>query len=227
MGETFSAMCSCLYFNSPWIHYTYILLELNKLYIQVLPDSSWWLSDTWHKREHRLFYRQAENSSEFDDSAECWIESPKLNYKTQRNIIRWSVGTLSGEFVCYLLPDGVPSCSGYRGGWGGEAAVSMEILYGPTPGRVYGWDLTSSLWLFTIEPEHTNRFCMFLKLRFRVSPAFIQTYVTAYWAKDRYSTRTSRPRFSSLRNSLTHLQRDSLILSHRHRQVIRDTARWS
>jgi len=33
------------------------------------------------------------------------------------------------------------------------------------------------------------------------------TYVTAYWAKDRYSTSTSRPLFSSLRNSLTHLWR--------------------
>lgn len=29
--------------------------------------------------------------------------------------------------------------------------------------------------------------------------------MTAYWAKDRYSTRTSSPRFSSFRNSLTHL----------------------
>lgn len=34
------------------------------------------------------------------------------------------------------------------------------------------------------------------------------TCVTAYWAKDKYSTRTSRPWFSSFRNSLTHLHRD-------------------
>lgn len=34
------------------------------------------------------------------------------------------------------------------------------------------------------------------------------TCVTAYWAKDKYSTRTSRPWFSSFRNSLTHLRRD-------------------
>lgn len=31
------------------------------------------------------------------------------------------------------------------------------------------------------------------------------THMTAHWAKERYSTRTSRPLFSSLRNSLTHL----------------------
>lgn len=35
------------------------------------------------------------------------------------------------------------------------------------------------------------------------------THVTAYWAKDKYSTRTSRPRFSSFRNSLTHLQQEN------------------
>lgn len=32
------------------------------------------------------------------------------------------------------------------------------------------------------------------------------TYATEHWAKARYSSRTSRPRFSSLRNSCTHLQ---------------------
>lgn len=39
------------------------------------------------------------------------------------------------------------------------------------------------------------------------------TYVTAYCAKDRYSTNTSRPLLSSFRNSLTHLkaQKPSLI----------------
>lgn len=31
-------------------------------------------------------------------------------------------------------------------------------------------------------------------------------YATEHWAKARYSSRTSRPRFSSLRNSCTHLQ---------------------
>lgn len=31
------------------------------------------------------------------------------------------------------------------------------------------------------------------------------THMTAHWAKERYSTKTSRPLFSSLRNSLTHL----------------------
>lgn len=39
------------------------------------------------------------------------------------------------------------------------------------------------------------------------------TYVTAYCAKDRYSTNTSRPLLSSFKNSLTHLetQKASLI----------------
>lgn len=32
------------------------------------------------------------------------------------------------------------------------------------------------------------------------------TYVTAYCAKDRYSTSTSRPLLSSFKNSLTHLE---------------------
>lgn len=32
------------------------------------------------------------------------------------------------------------------------------------------------------------------------------TYVTAYCAKDRYSTNTSRPLLSSFKNSLTHLE---------------------
>lgn len=36
----------------------------------------------------------------------------------------------------------------------------------------------------------------------------VVTYVTAYCAKERYSTSTSRPLFSSFRNSLTHLKRD-------------------
>lgn len=34
------------------------------------------------------------------------------------------------------------------------------------------------------------------------------TYVTAYCANERYSTSTSRPLFSSFKNSLTHLRRD-------------------
>lgn len=37
--------------------------------------------------------------------------------------------------------------------------------------------------------------------------SLVVTYVTAYCAKERYSTRTSRPLFSSFRNSLTHLKR--------------------
>lgn len=58
------------------------------------------------------------------------------------------------------------------------------------------------------------------------------THVTAYWAKERYSTRTSRPRFSSLRNSLTHLhpkrerqvrERDRQTGGQRDRQVVRET----
>jgi len=36
----------------------------------------------------------------------------------------------------------------------------------------------------------------------------VVTYVTAYCAKERYSTSTSRPLFSSFKNSLTHLKRD-------------------
>lgn len=42
----------------------------------------------------------------------------------------------------------------------------------------------------------------------REKRAGIVTYVTAYCAKERYSTSTSRPLFSSFRNSLTHLRRD-------------------
>lgn len=45
-------------------------------------------------------------------------------------------------------------------------------------------------------------FCDHIKRR-RNKPSF--TYVTAYCANDRYSTRTSRPLFSSFKNSLTHL----------------------
>lgn len=37
--------------------------------------------------------------------------------------------------------------------------------------------------------------------------------MTAYWAKDRYSTSTSRPLFSSLRNSLTHLWRTKHLIT--------------
>lgn len=35
------------------------------------------------------------------------------------------------------------------------------------------------------------------------------TYVTAYCAKDKYSTKTSRPLLSSFKNSLTHLEKQS------------------
>lgn len=45
-------------------------------------------------------------------------------------------------------------------------------------------------------------FCDHIKFK-RNKPSF--TYVTAYCANDRYSTRTSRPLFSSFKNSLTHL----------------------
>lgn len=123
----------------------------------MLPGSSWWLSDTWHKREHHLSYRRVVNSSEFDDSAECWIESPASNYKQTKSWTeKWSGLYLVSLSVLDLLPDGKSSCTWDRGGWGGEAAVPMEILYGPTPGRVDGRDLTSGLWLLTIKPEHTN-----------------------------------------------------------------------
>lgn len=36
----------------------------------------------------------------------------------------------------------------------------------------------------------------------------VVTYVTAYCAKERYSTSTSRPLLSSFKNSLTHLKRE-------------------
>lgn len=130
--------------------------------VKVLPGSSWWLWDTWHKRERRLSYRRVENSSGFDDSAECWIESPESNCK-HRNIVRGSETPLSGEFISFIfLPDGVSSRSGCRGGRGGEAAVAMEVLYGPTPGRVYGRDLTSGLRLLAIKPKHKQCFPIFL-----------------------------------------------------------------
>lgn len=64
----------------------------------MLPGSSWWLSDTWHKRERRLSYRPVVNSSECDDSAECWIESPELNYKHTETTS--DDGTLPGDFTC-------------------------------------------------------------------------------------------------------------------------------
>lgn len=118
-----------------------------------LPGSSWWLSDTWYKREHHLSCTQVVSSWEFDDSAACWIESPESNYKQKIHVSapRW----LLVLFIHYvLLPDGVSSCSGYRGGWWGEAAVTMEIFYRTTPGRVDGRHLASSLWLFSIKPEH-------------------------------------------------------------------------
>lgn len=56
--------------------------------------------------------------------------------------------------------------------------------------------------------------CLILRMTRRVKSAGgslprseKSTYMTAHWAKDRYSTRTSRPLFSSLRNSRTHLGR--------------------
>lgn len=39
------------------------------------------------------------------------------------------------------------------------------------------------------------------------------TYVTEHWAKARYSRSTSRPRFSSLRNSCTHLRGEGSLSS--------------
>lgn len=72
---------------------------------------------------------------------------------TNREIYQVSLSAL------ILLPDGVSSCSWDRGGWRGEAAVPMEILYGTTPGRVNGWDLTSRLWLLTIKPELRSHDC--------------------------------------------------------------------
>lgn len=59
------------------------------------------------------------------------------------------------EIFC-VLPDGVASRSRDRGGRGREAAVSMEILYGATPGRVDGRQLPSGLRLLPIKPGHTS-----------------------------------------------------------------------
>lgn len=125
-----------------------------------------------------------------------------------------------------LLPDGVSGCSWGRGGRRGEAAVSVEIFYGPTPGRVDGWDLASGLGLLAVEPERAKREKRAERAERAEKPVgqikpqcdvlsksvcqqTNSTHVTAYCANDKYSTRTSRPRFSSLRNSLTHLQKKS------------------
>lgn len=58
--------------------------------------------------------------------------------------------------IFYLLPDGVSGCSWNRRGRGREAAVSVEILYGPTPGGVDGRQLPSGLGLLPIKPGHTS-----------------------------------------------------------------------
>lgn len=120
--------------------------------------------------------------------------------------------------ILSFLPDWVSSGSWNRWGWGGKAAVSVEILYGATPGGVNGSKLTSRLRLLAIKPEHMTftRVGTFdngktddlKKIWENEKWEKKSTCVTAYWAKDKYSTRTSRPWFSSFKNSLTHLHRD-------------------
>lgn len=56
-------------------------------------------------------------------------------------------------------------------------------------------------------------------------PSF--TYVTAYCANDRYSTRTSRPRFSSFRNSLTHLLKNKNNYQSIHHMFCHEKAQWT
>lgn len=65
----------------------------------------------------------------------------------------------SDEFTCvgpshhFVLPDWVSCWARNRWGRGWEAAVTLEILYGATPGRVNGSHLTASVWLLSIKPE--------------------------------------------------------------------------
>lgn len=62
--------------------------------------------------------------------------------------------SLEGCRTLPVLPDGVACCSGRRRRRGGKAAVAMEVLYGPAPGRVDGRHLSSGLRLLAIKPSH-------------------------------------------------------------------------